>query len=102
MTGARYSSAVEDRTRHIRRVAKPLELEERLADLSSNHIVARLLPEIDILPWRRGHVVAVQGPSKPLWAELPQARGGRYVRVARRTAGPTGSSSTNRGGSAAV
>ena len=51
---------VEDRTRHVRGVQKPLETEERLANLISDNIQPRLAPELDILPWRRTHVLAVQ------------------------------------------
>ena len=53
---------VEDRTRHVRGVKEPLDLEERLANLISDHIVPRLVPELEIVPWRRrrplaGHVL---------------------------------------------
>ena len=51
---------VEDRTGHVRGVVEPLELEERLANLITDHIAPRLLPEIEILPWRRTQVVPVQ------------------------------------------
>ena len=36
------------------------DLDERLANLISDHIVPRLVPELEIIPWRRSHVVAVQ------------------------------------------
>ena len=51
---------VEDRTRHVRGVKEPLDLEERLANLISDHIVPRLVPELEIVPWRRSHVLAIQ------------------------------------------
>lgn len=51
---------VEDRTRHVRGVKDPLELEERIANLISDRIAPRLVPEIEILPWRRTQVLAVQ------------------------------------------
>lgn len=44
---------MEDRTRHIRGVADALDLEERLANLVSDRISPRLIPEIEILPWRQ-------------------------------------------------
>ena len=44
---------VEDRTRNVRGVADALDVEERLANLVSDSITPRLLPEIEILPWRR-------------------------------------------------
>jgi len=51
---------VEDRSRHVRGVTKPLDLEERLASLISDRIVPRIVPELEILPWRRTHVLAVK------------------------------------------
>lgn len=45
---------VEDRTRHVRGVKEPLDLEERLANLISDHIVPRLVPELEIVPCRSG------------------------------------------------
>jgi predicted HTH transcriptional regulator len=75
---------VEDRTGHVRGVGEPLELEERLANLISDHIAPRLLPEIEILPWRRTQVVAVQvhpSPSRPHYLKRDGVEAGVYVRV---------------------
>ena len=57
---------VEDRTRHVRGVHEPLDLEERLANLISDSIVPRLVPELELIPWRRSHVVAVQVHASPV------------------------------------
>lgn len=75
---------VEDRTRHVRGVADALDVEERLASLVSDRITPRLVPEIEILPWRRTQVLAVRvhpSPSRPhhLIREGPER--GTYVRV---------------------
>ena len=51
---------VEDHSRHVRGVPRPLDLEERLANLISDRIKPRLVPELEILPWRRTHVVGVK------------------------------------------
>jgi len=59
-SGGTLLIGVEDRTRHVRGVSDPLDLEERLANLISDDIVPRLVPELEILPWRRTHVLAVQ------------------------------------------
>jgi len=59
---------VEDRTRHVRGIGEPLDVEERLANLMSDSIAPRLVPEIEILSWRRTSVVAVHvfpSPSRP-------------------------------------
>jgi predicted HTH transcriptional regulator len=75
---------VEDRTRHVRGVSGPLDLEERLANLISDLIVPRLVPEIEILRWRRTQVLAVQvypSPSRPHYFGRQGLAGGVYVRV---------------------
>lgn len=75
---------VEDGSRHVRGVIDALDLEERLANLVGDRISPRIVPEIEILPWRRTQVLAVQvhpTPSRPhhLIREGPAA--GAYVRV---------------------
>lgn len=75
---------VEDKNRHIRGLAEPLELEERLASLISDHIAPRVLPEIEILPYRSTHVVAVQvhpSSSRPHHSIRDGLESGTYVRV---------------------
>ncbi len=75
---------VEDKRRHVRGVREPLDLEERLANLISDRIAPRLLPEIEILPWRRTQVLAVQvhpSPSRPHYLAREGLAGGVYVRV---------------------
>lgn len=75
---------VEDRGARVRGVAKPLDLEEQLANLISDHVAPRLLPEIEILPWRATHVLAVQvhpSPTRPHYLKRQGVDGGVYVRV---------------------
>lgn len=75
---------VEDRTRNVRGVADALDAEERLANLVSDAIAPRLLPEIEILPWRRAHVLAVQvhlSASRPHYLTREGSEKGTYVRV---------------------
>ncbi|MBI5837485.1 MAG: putative DNA binding domain-containing protein [Candidatus Eisenbacteria bacterium] len=75
---------VEDRSRHVRGVREPLELEERLANLMSDSIVPQLLPEIEILPWRHTQVLALQvhpSPSRPHYLKREGTANGVYVRV---------------------
>ena len=75
---------VEDRSRRVRGVTDPLDVEERLANLISDRIRPRIVPEIEVLPWRRTQVLALEvhpSPSRPhhLVREGPTA--GVYVRV---------------------
>ncbi len=75
---------VEDKSRHVRGIKEPLALEERLANLISDSIAPRLIPELEILPWRRTHVVAVQvypSPGRPHYLRRAGVDGGAYVRV---------------------
>jgi predicted HTH transcriptional regulator len=75
---------VEDRSRHVRGVPDPLDLEERLASLVSDHIRPRIVPEIEILPWRRTQVLALQvhpSASRPHHLTREGPTGGVYVRV---------------------
>lgn len=75
---------VEDRSRHVRGVDEPLDLEERAANLISDSIVPRLVPEIEVLPWRRTQVLAIQvhpSPSRPHYLSREGLDEGVYVRV---------------------
>ena len=75
---------VEDRSGHVRGVSEPLDLEERLASLISDQVAPRLMPEIEILPWRRTQVLAVRvypSPRRPHYLKRAGPDGGVYVRV---------------------
>lgn len=75
---------VEDKSRRIRGVGNPLDLEERLANLMSDLITPRLVPEIEILTWRRTQVLAVQvypSPNRPHYLKREGPEGGVDVRV---------------------
>ncbi len=82
--GGNLLIGVEDRSRNVRGVADPLDEEQRLANLITDRISPRLMPEIEILPWRQTQVLALQvypSPSRPhhMIREGPAA--GVYVRV---------------------
>jgi predicted HTH transcriptional regulator len=83
-SGGTLLVGVEDGSRRVCGVADPLEVEERLANLVSDGIRPHLVPEIEILPWRRTQVVAVQvhpSPSRPHHLESEGPTRGTYVRV---------------------
>ena len=74
---------VEDKTRHVRGIENPLALEERVANLVSDAISPRLLPDIELLRYRNSHVLAVKvypSPNRPHHLGLEPANG-TYVRV---------------------
>ncbi len=75
---------VEDRTRHVRGVPDALDLEERIANLVNDAIAPRLLPEIEILPWRRTQVIAIQvhpSATRPHYLKREGIETGTYLRV---------------------
>jgi predicted HTH transcriptional regulator len=83
-SGGTLLVGVEDRTRHVRGVADPLDAEERLANLLSDNVLPRLVPELEVLPWRRTHVLAVQvhpSYSRPHYIKSAGSEKGVYVRV---------------------
>lgn len=83
-SGGTLLIGVEDKTRHVRGVSDPLDLEERLANLISDRIAPRLVPEIEILAWRRTQMVALRvhpSPSRPHYLVREGPTGGVYVRV---------------------
>jgi ATP-dependent DNA helicase RecG len=73
---------VEDRSCNIRGVSDALDQEERLTNLVSDRISPRLVPEIEILPWRRTQVLALQvhpSPSRPQHLIRKGPASGAYV-----------------------
>ena len=82
-SGGTILVGVEDGTRHVVGVPDPLELEERAANLISDAISPRLVPEVELLCYRDTHVLAVRvhpSPSRPHYMG-PQVESGTYVRV---------------------
>lgn len=75
---------LDDRTGAVRGVPEPLDVEERLTSIVADGITPRLLPEIEVLPWRDTHVVAVRvhlGPSRPYHLTSAGPADGTYVRL---------------------
>ena len=75
---------VENRSRRVRGVPEALDLEERLASLISDNIVPRLIPELEILPWRETQLLAVQvypSSGRPHHFKREGPEYGVYVRV---------------------
>jgi len=75
---------VEDKSHHVRGIAEPLVLEERLANLISDSIAPRLVPDIEVVAWRDTYVVVVHvypSQSRPHYLKREGLNGGSYVRV---------------------
>lgn len=75
---------VEDGTRRVKGVSEPMALEERVANIISDAIAPRLLPDLEILSYRRTHVLAIQvwpSSNRPHYVARLGPERGTYVRV---------------------
>lgn len=75
---------VEDRTKHVHGISDPLALEERVANLISDSIKPRLVPDIQVLHHRNAQIVAVEvfpSPARPHYLAREGLPRGAYVRV---------------------
>ncbi len=75
---------VADRTRDVRGVHNPLDLEERAASLISDSIRPRLLPDLEVISYRDRQLLAVRvypSGSRPHFIKRAGQRSGTYVRV---------------------
>jgi predicted HTH transcriptional regulator len=75
---------VEDGTRQVRGLTDPTKVEERLANLISDRIEPRLVPELQVIPWRKTYVIAVgvfPSSSRPHFVKTQGSEDGVYVRV---------------------
>jgi predicted HTH transcriptional regulator len=75
---------VEDKTRRVVGVADPLALEAKIANLVADAVRPRLVPDIEIHPWRRTHLVAVHvfpSPNAPHYLKALGPEQGAFVRL---------------------
>ena len=83
-SGGTLLLGVEDGTRHVRGVKDVLLEEQRLANLISDNIVPQLLPDIEVVAWRRTNVLAVRvypSPVRPHFLKKLGIADGVFVRV---------------------
>jgi predicted HTH transcriptional regulator len=82
--GGKLLIGVEDGTHAVCGVADPLRLEERLASLIADSIEPRLVPDLEILPWRNAQLIAITvfpSQNRPHHLRREGAENGTYVRV---------------------
>jgi predicted HTH transcriptional regulator len=75
---------IESRTRRVLGVADPLETEERLANLVSDSISPILVPELQVFPWRKTHVLGAKvhpSGTRPHYLKSLGPDAGVFVRV---------------------
>ena len=83
-SGGALLIGVEDKSGNVVGVPNPLDLEERLASLISDSISPRLVPELEILPWRQTQLLGIQvypSSNRPHFLESEGPEAGAYVRV---------------------
>ena len=83
-SGGTILIGVEDDSRIVRGVKDPFQLEERIASMVADSITPKVLPDIEIHPFRDTHILAVQvypGPSRPYFLSKKGQNGGSFVRV---------------------
>lgn len=75
---------VEDGTKKVNGIPNILAEEERLANLIADSISPRLVPSIEVMPWRKTQVLAVEiypSASRPHYLNRLGAEEGVFVRV---------------------
>jgi predicted HTH transcriptional regulator len=75
---------IEDKTKKVCGVEAPLLVEEQLANMISDNILPKIIPEIEILPWRNKYLLALHiYPSslRPHYLKKYGVENGVYLRV---------------------
>jgi ATP-dependent DNA helicase RecG len=75
---------VDDGSKNVRGVPDVLSSEEQLANLVSDSIRPRLIPDIEVVPWRTLNVLAVQvypSNTRPHYLERLGSEDGVFIRV---------------------
>jgi predicted HTH transcriptional regulator len=75
---------VEDGTRAVRGVTHPLEEEERLANLIADGISPQVVPDMEILPWRKTYILCLRihpGSNRPYFLRKLGPDKGVLIRV---------------------
>ena len=75
---------VEDKTRRVIGVKDVLAEEERLANLIADSITPKLIPSLEVMPWRKTHVLAAEiapSPNRPHYLTRLGSESGMFVRV---------------------
>jgi predicted HTH transcriptional regulator len=75
---------VEDERRTVVGVGDPLRLEERLVNLVTDSIRPRLAPDVEVVPWRKTHLVVVRiypGAGRSYHLKVLGPQEGVFVRV---------------------
>jgi len=83
-SGGTLVIGIEDKTKNIIGINEPLILEERLANIISDGISPRLVPNIEILPWRNTYLVLIQvypSNTRPHYLKNKGLEKGTFIRI---------------------
>lgn len=83
-SGGSLIIGVEEDNKHVCGVTEPLNVEERLANIINDRIVPKLIPNIEILPWRKTYLLVVEvypSYNRPHYLKNMSIEKGTYVRI---------------------
>ncbi len=67
-SGGRIIIGIRDKTRHVIGVSSPHELAESLVSMIHDAVEPRIIPNIEVIPFRNKHLVALEiypSPNRP-------------------------------------
>ncbi|MBY0461785.1 MAG: putative DNA binding domain-containing protein [Alphaproteobacteria bacterium] len=82
--GGKIIIGIADKTKHVIGIKDPHLEEERLANLISEHISPRLVPTIEILSWKKTHLILIDVPlshTRPHYLSKKTPDDSTYVRI---------------------
>ncbi len=82
--GGKVVIGVDDKNHHVPGIKDALTMEERLANLITDSIAPMVVPEIEVLPWRRTQILTVTvhpGSTRPYYLKSKGPEKGVFVRV---------------------
>ncbi len=83
-SGGTLVIGVEDKTKNVLGVDEPLNMEERLANIISDGISPRLVPNIEISPWRKTYILIIEvypSNNRPHYLKSKGLEKGAYIRI---------------------
>jgi ATP-dependent DNA helicase RecG len=83
-SGGSLVIGVEDETKNILGVDEPLGMEERLSNMIHDSIFPRLLPNIEIIPWRKTYLILIEvypSNNRPHYFKNKGLEKSAYIRV---------------------
>lgn len=83
-SGGTLIIGVEDGDHVVKGIKEPLDMEERLANIISDSIQPKMIPNIEIIPWRKTYLISIEvypSPYRPHYLKALGLEKGTYVRI---------------------